>query len=234
MSQELTLLILPTKNEHVTIHRVMEEITALGLDDLHVLVADDDSIDGTWRTYGTRWAADSERNHLLRRCGPQKGRGYAMREAYEWAVGNEREYTFVLEMAANGTDDPKHIPAIIEALKGGADIVIGERPADDAKPDGPRRAQGLARWATGAGVGDIESGFRGFRKVALAKILPKLKATSHEIKTEVVAAASKHGLKFASVPVTSRPLPDEAYAQGGTSGAGKLVGLWLRRLTGGV
>lgn len=234
MSQDLTLLILPTKNEHVTIHTVMEEVTALGRDDLHVLVADDDSIDGTWRTYGTRWAADSEHNHLLRRCGPQKGRGYATREAYQWVVDNERDYAYVIEMAANGSDDPRHIPAMIDALAGGADVVIGERPADPAQPDGPRRSQGLARWATGADVGDVESGFRGFRKAVLEAVLPKLKATSHEVKAEVVAAAAKRGFRFATLPVTSRPLPEAAYAQGGTAGPGKLVGLWLRRMTGGV
>ena len=234
MSHDLTLLILPTKNEHVTIHTVMEEVTALGLDHLHVLVVDDDSIDGTWRTYGTRWAADSERNHLLRRCGPEKGRGYAMREAYEWVVNNERDYTYVIEMAANGSDDPAHIPAIIEALSGGADVVVGERPADEKAAAGPRRVQGMARWATGASVGDVESGYRGFRKPVLAAVSPKLKATSHEIKTEVVAAAAKRGFKFASVPVTSRALPEAAYAQGGQAGAGKLIGLWMRRMIGGV
>ncbi len=234
MSQELTLLILPTKNEHVTIHTVMEEVTALGLDNLHVLVADDDSIDGTWRTYGTRWAADSEHNHLLRRCGPEKGRGYAMREAYEWVISNQRDYSYVIEMAANGSDDPAYIPAMIAALAAGADVVIGERPADEKTADGPRRAQGMARWATGASVGDVESGYRGYRKAVLAAIVPKLKSTSHEIKTEVVAAAAKRGFKFASVPVTSRPLPEAAYAQGGTAGATKLIGLWMRRMIGGV
>jgi len=221
----LSLLIIPTKNEHKTIHRVMEEVTALGLDDLHVLVTDDDSIDGTWRTYGTRWAADSERNHLLRRCGPQKGRGYAMRESYQWALDREPRYDYVFEMAGNGTDDPSLIPAMIEKLAGGADVVVAER---------ERRAQGFAKFATGAPVKDVESGFRGYRRDLLEQVVRKLKSKTHDIKAEILAAAVKRRARFETVPTQVRELPSDAYAQGGESGALKLTGLYLRRLVGGV
>lgn len=221
----LTLVILPTKNEHTTIHGIMEEITALGHEGLHVLVADDDSIDGTWRTYGTRWAADSERHHLLRRCGPTKGRGFALREAYTWALKHDPPYDFVIEMAANHTDDPGHVGAFIEALEAGADVVVGQRKG---------HSQGMAAWATGAGLSDVESGYRGYRRAVLEAITPKLKSKYHTIKTETLAAAAKRGFKIQGVPVTSRALPESAYAQGGTTSASAAVGLWMRRLTGGV
>ncbi len=231
----LTLLIIPTKNEHKTIHRVMEEVTALGLDDLHVLVTDDDSIDGTWRTYGTRWAADSERNHLLRRCGPQKGRGYALRESYQWALDHVPRYDFVLEMAGNGTDDPSLVPALIEKLADGCDVVVAERGEGTGGSGAEaRRTQSFAKFATGAPVQDVESGFRGYRRGLLEQVVRKLKSKHHEIKAEILAAAVKRGARFGTVPTTARELPSDAYAQGGESGALKLTGLFLRRLTGGV
>lgn len=233
MTDSRTLLIIPTKNEHQTIHRVMEEVVALGIEDLHVLVVDDDSIDGTWRTYGTRWAADSEHHHLLRRCGPQKGRGYALREAYQWALDHEPGYDFVLEMAGNTTDDPSVLQSMQEALSSGSDVVIAEREqGGEPSTEGPRRTQALARMATGAPVHDIESGFRGYRREVLEAILPRLKATSHGIKAEVLAAATRRGFTVTGVPVASRLLPDDGYAQGGNASPLQLLTLWVRRLFG--
>ena len=98
-----TLLVVPTKEERHNIDWVMERFQDLDDADLHVLVADDDSLDKTWSRAGT-WAADDERIHLLRRPGRYKGRGFALRESYKWAAESENQYTYVLECAANRTD----------------------------------------------------------------------------------------------------------------------------------
>lgn len=231
----LTLLIVPTKEERENIDYVFERFQDLDDPDLHILIADDDSIDKTWSRAGT-WAADDARMHLLRRPGRFKGRGFALRESYKWAATSEFGYVYVLECAANGTDDILQVPKLIKALDAGADIVIGARSVAEGGDDhAVRRRQGLARFCTGASIDDVESGFRGFRMTALRQIARKLKAPDHRIKAEVVAAGVKAGLKIVQVPVPyGSKTHDGRPKKGGDSGAGALLGLWARRMLGRV
>jgi dolichol-phosphate mannosyltransferase len=232
----LTLVTIPTLNERSNLDWFMEGIQALGDENLHVLVADDDSLDGTWRTYGTKYAADSKRCHLMRRPGHDKGRGYALREAWAWALEHEPRYESVIEMAGNRTDDPAFIPQIVARLAAGADVVVCERSAAPGGGSGtPRKAWGL-RGLVGAPVGDYESGYRGFSRRALELIRPKsLRSGDHRIKAEVMAKvgalARKHGLKVETIPVPFTP-PDPTHVQGGNTGFGGALALRLRRLTG--
>ena len=227
-----TLLVVPTKEERHNIDWVMERFQDLDDADLHVLVADDDSLDKTWSRAGT-WAADDERIHLLRRPGRYKGRGFALRESYKWAAESENQYAYVLECSANRTDDILQVPKLIAALDAGADVVVGSRSVDVGGDDSsPRRSQGLARFASGAGVSDVESGFRGFRMDALRTIARRLKAPDHRIKVEVLAAAKKAGLKIVEVPVPFHPHDASHPKLGGNSNAMSLAGVFLRRLVG--
>ncbi len=233
MSRGLTLITIPTLNEREHLATFMQGILDLNDESLHVLLADDDSLDGTWRTYGTKYAADSVRFHLMRRPGHDKGRGFALREAWAWALEHEPRYDFVIEMAGNGTDDPRHIPALLEKLRGGADVVVAERSvAPGGGADTPRRSWGAGRALVGAPVCDYESGFRGFTRPALQQIDPRrLKSPDHRIKAEVMARAGKLGLKVASVPVPFIA-KDARHVQGGNTGLGGQLGLFLRRITG--
>lgn len=227
----LTLLIVPTKEERHNIDWVMERFQDLNDADLHVLVSDDDSLDKTWSRAGT-WAADDERIHLLRRPGRFKGRGFALRESYKWAAESENNYEFVLECAANRTDDILQVPKLIAALQAGADVVVGARSTTEGGDDNaPRRSQGLARFASGARVTDVESGFRGFRMDALRTIARRLKSPDHRIKTEAIAAARSANLKVVEVPVPFTPHDTDRPKLGGNSNVISLCGLWLRRMT---
>jgi len=229
-----TLLVVPTKEERHNIDWVMERFQDLNDADLHVLIADDDSLDKTWSRAGT-WAADDGRIHLLRRPGRYKGRGFALRESYKWAAESENAYAYVLECAANRTDDISQLPRLIAALDAGADVVVGARSqAPGGGPDSPRRRQTLARLACGAPVSDVESGFRGFRMDALRKIARRLKATDHRIKVEALAAARRAGLKIVEVPVPYQPHDGKSPKLGGNTGVVGLAVLWLRRLVGRV
>src|SRR5262249_53873418 len=124
MTHDLALVTIPTLNERDNLDWFMEGILALRDDKLHVLVADDDSLDGTWRTYGTRYAADTDKNHLLRRPGHDKGQGFALRDAWKWALEHQPPYAFILTMAGNRTDDPQFLPQMIAKLQAGADVVV--------------------------------------------------------------------------------------------------------------
>jgi dolichol-phosphate mannosyltransferase len=235
MTHGLALVTIPTLNERDNLDWFMEGILALQDEALHVLVADDDSLDGTWRTYGTKYAADTDRIHLMRRPGANKGRGFALREAWAWALAHEPRYAHVIEMAGNRTDDPAFIPEMLARLEGGADVAVCERsvaPGGDAST--PRRSWGSGRALIGAPVSDYESGFRAFTREALAAIDPgSLKSTDHRIKAEVMAKVGKLGLKVATIPVPFTPR-DPTHVQGGNTGFGGQLGLFLRRTLGGL
>ena len=239
MTHKPALVTIPTLNERENLHWFMQGIVDLADDNLHVLLADDDSLDGTWRTYGTQYAADSVRFHLMRRPGRDKGRGFALREAWAWALEKDPPYAYVIEMAGNRTDDPKYLPEMLARLEAGADVVVSERsaaPGGDASQ--PRKAWGLGRTLVGAPVGDYESGYRGFSRRALELIAPKtLRSPDSRIKAEVMAKVGKlarrHGLRVETIPVPFTP-PDRSHVQGGTTGLGGQLGLFVRRMTGGL
>jgi len=239
MTHKLTLVTIPTLNERSNLDWFMERIVALKDERLHVLVADDDSLDGTWRTYGTKYAADTDKVHLMRRPGHDKGQGFALREAWAWALEHTPRYEQVIAMAGNRTDDPAFLPAIIAKLEAGADVVVCERSAaPGGGPETPRRAWGAGKALIGAPVTDYESGYRGFSRRALELLKPKtLRSGDSGIKAEVMARVGKlrgkHGLKIATIPVPFTP-PDPTHVQGGNTGLGGQLGLLARRLVGGV
>lgn len=239
MAHKLALVTIPTLNERDNLRWFMQRIVDLKDEQLHVLLADDDSLDGTWRTYGTEYAADSQRFHLLRRPGRDKGRGFALREAWRWALEHQPPYAYVIEMAGNRSDDPAHLPALLARLEAGADVVVCERSAQPGGDAGqPRRSWGLARTLVGAPVQDFESGYRGFSRRALELIDPKtLRSPDHRIKAEVMARvgrlARKHGLKVDTLPVPFIA-PDMGHRQGGNTSLGGALGLFARRVTGSV
>ena len=229
------LVLLLTLNERLRFDAVMEGIDALGDENVHVLCVDEDSLDGTWRNYGTNWAADNAKYHLLRRTGRYKGQGSAIRDGIGWAFDNENPFWAVVIIAGNQTDDPVHIPAMLDKLKAGADVVVAQRSATPGGDDtSPRKSAGaLSRLATGAPFGDVESGFRAFTMDALETLrYGKLKSSDHGIKTEILARAKQAGLDFDTVNVPLKLRPEGAEFRGGTRGALGTLGLLLKRVTG--
>jgi hypothetical protein len=174
----------------------------------------------------------------MRRPGRDKGRGFALREAWKWALEHHPPYAYVIEMAGNKTDDPTFLPQILAKLEAGADVVVCERsvaPGGDASA--PRKSWGFARTIVGAPVADYESGFRGFSRKALELIDPKkLKSPDHGLKAEVMMRVGKlrgkHGLKVETIPVPFTA-PDATHRQGGNTGFGGAMGLFARRMIGG-
>ncbi len=230
-----TLVVMPTLNERLNFEPVMQDLDDLGDEHLHVLLVDEDSVDGTWRNYGTNWAADNPRYYLMRRTGRYKGQGSAIRDAIGWAFENENEFQYLAIIAGNGTDDPTFVPALIEALKGGADVVVAQRSAEPGGGPGTprRRSSGLARLAAGAPLDDVESGFRAFSMAALQSLgHEKLKQSGHGIKLELLARASKAGCRFDSIEVPYTPRSGTVEVHGGDSGAASCLGLALKRFTG--
>lgn len=194
----------PTYNEIENIEALVVEILAQDVR-IEVLVADDDSPDGT--AAAVRALAEREpRTHLLLRT-TDRGRGRAGRDAYAWALAHGADLAF--EMDADWSHHPRYLPAMIAALSA-HDMVLGSR----AVPGGADIGRSAARrWLTGASnlyvrlllgltVRDCNSGFRGFRRSSLEAIDAEHAFSSGPaIVHELLYKARCKGLSITEVPI---------------------------------
>src|SRR4029079_12898963 len=118
MADIRTVVALATYNEIETLPSLVEEMWR-ELPSAHVLVVDDNSPDGTGRWCDNR-AASEPRLTCLHRTSKQ-GLGSATMAAFRWAL--ERDYDVIATLDADGSHDPCHLPALVEATQR-ADVAI--------------------------------------------------------------------------------------------------------------
>jgi 4-amino-4-deoxy-L-arabinose transferase-like glycosyltransferase/membrane-associated phospholipid phosphatase len=195
--------VVPTYNESENITKLIEELLALKLD-LDVLVVDDLSPDGTYKIV-EEISRKNKRVHLLLRK-ENRGRGWAGIDGFKKAL--EMGAELVVEMDADLSHKPEFIPEFLKKIDE-ADIVIGSRYAAggaDVERSGIRKLiSGFARkyisFILGIKLSDPTSGFRMFKREALAKILPWLQARDPFIVTETFYYAKKNKLTIAEAPI---------------------------------
>ncbi|MBN1824302.1 MAG: polyprenol monophosphomannose synthase [Endomicrobiales bacterium] len=203
----LITAVIPTYNESENIKNLIDEILALPLD-IHVLVADDDSPDGTSKIV-EEMSKNDNRVHLLLRK-ERRGRGWAGIDGFKKAL--EMGAEFVVEMDGDGSHSPRFIP-VLHAQTEGNDIVVGSRYVAGGKDEHRSFArQAVSMFARrylsailGIKVSDPTSGFRVFTREALGKIVPRLNARDPFIVTEVLFYAKQYGLKIKEVPIEFLP-----------------------------
>ncbi|MBN2199443.1 MAG: glycosyltransferase [Candidatus Aminicenantes bacterium] len=197
---------IPTYNEAENIAPLIRDILALDTPcDLHILVADDDSPDGTWRIV-RRMAARDRRVHLLRRL-KRRGRGAGGIDGFRAALDLGADY--VVEMDGDFSHRPAHIPALLDAA-GRADLVIGSRfvkGGRDADRSLWRRAVtwGVRRFIRRlfrVPVRDVSSGFRVFsRRLLEALDLEDLISVGPSVVLETLFKTHLMGFRTIEVPI---------------------------------
>lgn len=203
--RERGLIIIPTYNEKENIQRVVRAIfdQALPLD---ILVVDDASPDGTADLVESL-IADEPRIHLLRRGG-KMGLGSAYIDGMRWAL--DRDYSYIFEMDADLSHDPKYLPDLLWTLKN-HDIALGSRYVKGVNVVNWPMARLLLSWfaniyarvVTGLPVHDSTSGFKGFRRAVLEKVdLEKVKSDGYSFQIELVFRAWKLGFTVQEVSIT--------------------------------
>lgn len=123
------LIVLPTYNEKSNIKTLIPAIFKISKKninnkwELHILVVDDSSPDGTSKEI--EYLQKKYKNlHLL--IGKKEGLGKAYVKGFEWAVDNINPYV-VFEMDADWSHDPLMIPQFLNEIEKGADFIIGTR-----------------------------------------------------------------------------------------------------------
>ncbi len=199
-----TIVTLPTFNEAHNIKPLINKLRELGLE---VLVADDNSPDGTWKIVKEITESDPK-VYLLHRM-EKKGRGYAGAEAFAKALelGAER----IVEMDADLSHRPEDIPALLKALNQDARMVIGSR---FVKGGSDTRDSHLRSWLTrfssayvrlmlGVPYQDPNSGFRAYAASVFEVVKPdKIASPGPGIVHEILYKAHIGGIKIVESPIT--------------------------------
>jgi dolichol-phosphate mannosyltransferase len=178
------VVMVPTYNEAGNIEALIGELLTLSVPaEVHVLVADDNSPDGTGRLVQAL-AAVNPRIHALIRT-KRRGRGAAGIDGFKAALALGADY--VVEMDGDFSHQPRFIPALFAAVAGNSaakgglvvtDVAIGSRfvpGGSDSDRSIVRRAitwclRRFIRRKFRTSVRDVSSGFRLFRRGILERI----------------------------------------------------------------
>ncbi|MBP2651854.1 MAG: undecaprenyl-phosphate mannosyltransferase [Firmicutes bacterium] len=119
----MELIIIPTYNECNNLERLLSMIYK-ETPDIHVLIVDDNSPDGTGELVKTLIQKRySNQLFLLERSGKQ-GLGTAYIVGFKWAL--KRSYKYIFEMDGDFSHNPKYLKNFIVAIKK-CDVVLGSR-----------------------------------------------------------------------------------------------------------
>jgi dolichol-phosphate mannosyltransferase len=200
-----TVVVMPTYNERQNLEPIVSRIRA-ALPTADLLVVDDNSPDGTGDIADKVAEADSQVQVMHRT--EKSGLGRAYMAGFGWAL--ERGYGVIIEMDADGSHRPEHLPVLAGALAY-ADVAIGSRWMPGGRVvNWPRSREVLSRGANvyirlmmGLDVHDATAGFRAYRASALRRIsLDQVQSTGYCFQIDLTMRVAQAGLKVVEVPIT--------------------------------
>lgn len=199
------LVVTPTYNERDNLERFVAAVHDASAD-IHILVVDDASPDGTGKI-ADRLAGRDERVHVLHRSG-KLGIGSAYLEGFRW--GLDEGYDVLFQMDTDLSHDPRYLPEMIAAVEGGADLVLGSRNV----PGGGVEGWGLGRHVLSKGgslysrailglpIQDLTSGFKAWRRDVLEDIdMAGVRSEGYSFQIEMTWRALRRGFRVEEVPI---------------------------------
>jgi dolichol-phosphate mannosyltransferase len=200
------LMIVPTYNERENIVALVSQLRGLPVD-VHVLVVDDGSPDGTGALVDALAAQDSG-VAVLHRAG-KLGLGTAYKAGF--AYGLARAYQYICTMDADFSHNPASLPALLEKAAAGDDLVIGSRyvPGGGVVGWPPGRkvlsavANRMAHLFLGMAARDCTAGFRCYRRAVLETIpLDSIFSGGYSFLIEMAFLCERAGYRIGEVPIT--------------------------------
>jgi dolichol-phosphate mannosyltransferase len=199
------LVVIPTYDERENLELIVGRVRQ-ATPQVDILVADDNSPDGTGQI-ADRLAAADPQVQVLHRAGKQ-GLGAAYLAGFSWAL--ERGYDVVVEMDADGSHQPEQLPRLLEAI-GRADVVLGSRWVPGGRVENwpahrlflSRGGNTYTRLALGIPVRDATGGYRAFRRTALEALdLDGVASQGYCFQVDLAWRAVQRGLRVVEVPIT--------------------------------
>jgi dolichol-phosphate mannosyltransferase len=198
------VVIIPTYNERENLERIVGRLRA-AVPEADILVADDNSPDGTGAIADTLSAAD-DHVRVLHRAG-KEGLGAAYLAGFEWAL--DQGYDVVVEMDADGSHQPEQLARLLDRLRT-ADLVLGSRYVKGGSVvNWPRSREVLSRGGNvytrvmlGVPLKDATGGYRAFRADTLRKLdLTGVESKGYCFQVDLARRAVQSGLVVAEVPI---------------------------------
>jgi dolichol-phosphate mannosyltransferase len=203
-------VVLPTYNEAANLPEIIGELMSLPLSGLRILVADDNSPDGTGAVaddVAEKYGAD--KITVVHRPGKQ-GLGRAYVDGMTRAVAAGAAY--VVQMDSDLSHSPEYLPQMLGTmLATQADVVIGSRYVCGASLASEwswhRKAlSGFAnlyvRGLLRLGVRDVTAGFKMWRASALTTIdVASVRSNGYSFQVEMNYRSVHHGLKIVELPI---------------------------------
>jgi len=199
------VIVMPTYNERQNLESIAGRVRA-ALPEADLLVVDDNSPDGTG-DLADKLAETDPHVQVMHRT-EKAGLGKAYIAGFGWAL--EHGYDVIVEMDADGSHQPEHLPGLVAALNG-ADLSIGSRWVPGGKVvNWPKTREALSRGANiytrimlGLGVRDATAGFRAYRAATLRTIsLDQVESTGYCFQIDLTLRVADAGLRIVEVPIT--------------------------------
>jgi len=213
--QTLTIVV-PTFQEAGNIENFLRHVEAISARDkdflFEVMVIDDSSPDGTAEI--ARQVAASFENANFRVRVEVRAEKEGLGAAYVWAflklLYQDAPPDYILQMDADLSHDPKYIPALLDAVRGGADLVVASRYIPGgATPDWTWKRKLLsvggnlyARALLGSKITDHTGGFNLYESNLLRRADPSsIKAKGYGFQIELKYRATRLAEKIREVPI---------------------------------
>ena len=200
-------IVIPTYNEAENVRPMTEALLALNLSDLHILVVDDESPDGTGEIADRLTIQYPGQVSVLHRTG-QRGLGRAYVDGFRWALGHGAEA--VVQMDCDFSHAPTDVPQLLALLKD-YHVAIGSRYVEGGSVDEDWEfgrellswwANLYARLILRTPVRDITAGFKAWRRETLLGIpLDAIRSQGYIFQVEMTYVAHHLGYTMIEHPI---------------------------------
>ena len=198
------LVVIPTYNELENLPKIIARVRQ-SVPEAHILVADDNSPDGTAQV-ADEIAAGDDHVHVMHRLG-KEGLGAAYLAGFSWAL--ENGFDVVVEMDADGSHQPEQLPLLLDGLRD-ADLVLGSRYVPGGSVvNWPKSREWLSRggnWYTRRALQiplqDATGGYRAFRASTLRALdLDGVGSAGYIFQVDLAYRTLAKGLRVKEVPI---------------------------------
>lgn len=200
-------LVIPTYNEAENLPKLLITLFELPLEDLHVLVIDDNSRDGTGEMADALKQIYPGRLDVIHRPG-KLGLGSAYIQGFTRLLAGDSDA--IGQMDADFSHDPAKVIELVKALES-SDMALGSRyiPGGSLDKNWPYWRKWLssfgnfyARSILRLPIRDVTGGFRLWRRETLAAMpLDQVRSNGYVFQVEMAYIAHKLGFTFKEVPI---------------------------------
>lgn len=205
LSESESLVIIPCYHEAENIKDLILKVWEY-CPEIHILVVDDNSQDGTPEIVMELQRLYARKLHLIRRPG-KLGLGTAYLTGFRWAL--LRSYQAVIEMDADFSHNPATLPLILAKLSS-YHAVIGSRYVKGGGTENwhpfrkfiSRFGSAYARLILGVPVNDLTGGFNGWQREVLEQIdIDSIRSEGYSFQIELKYRCHQAGLSMVEIPI---------------------------------